>query len=73
VLNSEDSGLIGKIDCFDKAQRFVWNELKSRYFKDFLNSPYYLMHKVEVYKVGSLQLTDILEDHQVLRLFADVS
>jgi hypothetical protein len=42
-------------------------------FNDFLDSPYYCMHKIEVYKIGSLQLIDILHDRQLLTLFADVS
>lgn len=43
-----------------------------RYFNEFLNSPYYIMHKLEVCKSGSVQLFDILQDHQLLRIFADV-
>lgn len=72
LLNS-DASLVDNMDCFDPAQRFVWDELKHGYFKQFLESPCFLAHKIEIYKAGSLQLADILQDHQLLRLFADVS
>jgi A-kinase anchor protein 10 len=70
VINS-DASPINKIDCFNEAQNFVWNRLKNTYFKEFLESPYYFLHKIEVYRIGSLQLVDILRDRQLLGLFGD--
>ncbi|KAI6176476.1 Regulator of G-protein signaling rgs-5 [Aphelenchoides bicaudatus] len=70
VVNSEPDSL-NDVDCFDKAQKLVVNELKNRHFADFLVSPFYFMHKVEVYRGGFLQLTDILQDRPIMRIFAD--
>ncbi|CAD5214380.1 unnamed protein product [Bursaphelenchus okinawaensis] len=71
VVKSIDFETLNKVDCYSKAQSYVWDQLKNVHFKGFMKSPYFIMHQVECFKTGCLELVDILSDHRLLSPFVE--
>uniref|UniRef100_A0A914CYA6 RGS domain-containing protein n=1 Tax=Acrobeloides nanus TaxID=290746 RepID=A0A914CYA6_9BILA len=63
----------GKVDAhgFDDAQKFVWDIMERRYFKEFMHSVYYAKHQLEVLQNGNLTLDVILKTHSLLCAFIE--
>ncbi|VDN53745.1 unnamed protein product [Dracunculus medinensis] len=61
----------GSIDsqCFDDAQKFVFDIMEKRYFTEFLSSVYYTKHRLEVLSTGEINISDILKCQRLLSSF----
>ncbi|CAH2990649.1 unnamed protein product [Chilo suppressalis] len=60
-----------KEDCFKPVQDIVFNQIENNYFKDFVNSPFYIKAQIDILTSGSLNLKDILYNDTLLFYFTE--
>lgn len=60
-----------KDDCFKPVQDTLLDQIDTYYFKDFLNSPFYVKAQIDILTSGSLNLGDILYNNTLLFYFTE--
>lgn len=66
----QPEGLI-KLDCFKPVQNTLFNQIDTYYYKDFLNSPFYIKAQIDILTSGSLNLSDIMYNDTLLFYFTE--
>lgn len=58
-------------DCFQLVQDCIFNQIKNKYYKDFVNSPLYIKAQIDILTSDSLNLRDILNNETILFYFTE--